>query len=149
MGKIKQIRSSVLDIFVSDNASQLELPIIQEGINAGFPSPAMDFEQAKIDLNRYLIKRPASTFFAKVKGNSMEGAGIYEGNLLIIDKSIEPKTEQIAVCFLDGEFTVKRIRIEKDCIWLVPENEAYQAIKVTQDNNFIIWGIVTHIIRQV
>ncbi|MES2588513.1 MAG: translesion error-prone DNA polymerase V autoproteolytic subunit [Bacteroidota bacterium] len=149
MSNQKKIKSSVLEIFAIENGTELELTLVNTGISAGFPSPAMDFDENKIDLNRHLIKRPASTFFGRVKGNSMEGAGIYDGNLLIIDKSIKPKSEQIAVCFIDGEFTIKRIRIEKDCIWLIPANDSYQAIRVNEDNNFLIWGIVIYVIRAV
>lgn len=145
-----KLPSSVgLKLFAVDTATELELTLIEAGISAGFPSPAMDFDENKIDLNRYLIKRPSSTFFARVKGNSMEGAGIYDGNLLVIDKSIKPKSEQIAVCFLDGEFTVKRIRLEQNVVYLIPENEAYEPIEVKEENNFSIWGIVTHVIRSV
>lgn len=141
--------SAGLKFFAADTASELELTLIEAGISAGFPSPAMDFDENKIDLNRYLIKRPSSTFFARVKGNSMEGAGIFDGNLLVIDKSIKAKSEHIAVCFLDGEFTVKRIRIEKECVWLIPANENYHPIKVNEENNFSIWGIVTYVIKAV
>ena len=136
-----------LEIFSADTRTKLELELVNTGLSAGFPSPAMDFDENKIDLNRYVIKRPSSTFFGKVKGDSMEGAGIYEGNLLVIDKSIKPRSGQIAVCFLDGEFTVKRIRIEKDCIWLIPSNEAYEPIRADGANDFQIWGVVTYVIR--
>ncbi len=141
--------SSALELFSADTGTKLELPLANGGIVAGFPSPAMDFDETKIDLNRYLIKRPSSTFFGKVTGNSMEGAGIYDGNLLIIDKSIKPRSEHIAVCFIDGEFTVKRIRIEKDCVWLIPANENYEPVRADSSNDFRIWGIVTYVIRSV
>lgn len=149
MSHSKKPQTSSLEIFAADTATELELTLVEAGISAGFPSPSMDFDENKIDLNRYLIKRPSSTFFGRVKGNSMEGAGIYDGNLLVIDKSIKPKSEHIAVCFIDGEFTVKRIRIEKECVWLIPENENYEPIKVNQENNFQVWGIVIYIIRSV
>jgi DNA polymerase V len=82
-----------------------------------------------------------------VKGVSMKDAGISDGDLLVIDKSISPSNDKIAVCYIDGDFTVKRIKIENDCIWLIPENETYNPIKVTCENDFIIWGIVTHVIK--
>jgi DNA polymerase V len=141
--------SSSLEIFSADTGTKLELEVAAAGISAGFPSPAMDFDENKIDLNRYLIKRPSSTFFGRVSGNSMEGAGIYDGNLLIIDKSIKPRSEHIAVCFIDGEFTVKRIRIEKDCVWLLPANPSYEPVRADEANDFQVWGIVTHVIRSV
>ena len=129
-------------------ATSVELPEIK----AGFPSPAQDYVENGIDLNRELVKNPSSTFFGRARGNSMEGAGIFDGDLLIIDKSLEPREGAIAVCFIDGEFTLKRIHFEKHdgqvtAIWLQPENEEFSPIKVTQDNQFIIWGIVVHSVR--
>ena len=126
----------------------VELPEIK----AGFPSPAQDYVENGIDLNRELVKNPSSTFFGRARGNSMEGAGIFDGDLLIIDKSLEPREGAIAVCFIDGEFTLKRIHFEKHdglvtAIWLQPENEEFSPIRVTQDNQFIIWGIVVHSVR--
>ena len=126
----------------------VELPEIK----AGFPSPAQDYVENGIDLNRELVKNPSSTFFGRARGTSMEGAGIFDGDLLIIDKSLEPREGAIAVCFIDGEFTLKRIHFEKHdgqvtAIWLQPENEEFSPIKVTQDNQFIIWGIVVHSVR--
>ena len=126
----------------------VELPEIK----AGFPSPAQDYVENGIDLNRELVKNPSSTFFGRARGTSMEGAGIFDGDLLIIDKSLEPREGAIAVCFIDGEFTLKRIHFEKHeglvtAILLQPENEQFTPIKVTQDNQFIIWGIVVHSVR--
>ena len=126
----------------------VELPEIK----AGFPSPAQDYVENGIDLNRELVKNPSSTFFGRARGNSMEGAGIFDGDLLIIDKSLEPREGAIAVCFIDGEFTLKRIHFEKHdgqvtAIWLQPENEEFSPIKVTRDNQFIIWGIGVHSVR--
>lgn len=140
--------SENLDIFSANTDSELELPYISAGISAGFPSPALDFIDLSIDLNRHLIKHPSSTFYGRVKGNSMIDAGIHDGDLLVIDKSLDPADDKIAVCYIDGEFTLKRIRFEKDCCWLMPANEAYQPIKVTEDNDFLIWGIVTHVIKK-
>lgn len=126
----------------------VELPEIK----AGFPSPAQDYVENGIDLNRELVRNPSSTFFGRARGNSMEGAGIFDGDLLIIDKSLEPREGAIAVCFIDGEFTLKRIHFERDggvvvAIWLMPENESFAPIKVTQDNQFIIWGLVVRSVR--
>lgn len=135
-----------IDFYKIDKKSILELPFIG-GIVAGFPSPAEDFLGEKIDLNKELIKNPPSTFCGRIKGDSMRDAGIENGNLLIVDKSIEPTNGKIAVCLLDGEFTIKRIKIEKECIYLVPANSDFNPIKVTSQNDFIIWGIVLHIIK--
>lgn len=122
---------------------------MEEGISAGFPSPALDFVDLSIDLNRHLIKHPSATFYGRVKGDSLINAGISNGDLLIIDRSIEPANGKIAVCYIDGEFTAKRIQISRNEVWLIPENEAYQPIRVTEDNDFMIWGIVTHVIKDV
>lgn len=126
----------------------VELPEIK----AGFPSPAQDYVENGIDLNRELVKNPSSTFFGRARGTSMEGAGIYDGDLLIIDKSLEPYEGAVAVCYIDGEFTLKRIHFEREggsvvAVWLQPENDSFHPIKVTEENQFIIWGIVTHSIR--
>lgn len=117
-------------------------------LKAGFPSPAYDYFTDSIDLNKELIKHPASTFYGRVEGESMQDAGIHDGDLLIIDKSLEPRDGDIAVCYIDGEFTVKYIKFEKEAVWLLPANEKYKPLKVTQENEFIIWGIVTYSIKK-
>lgn len=119
------------------------------GISAGFPSPAEDFHQARLSLDQELVKNKEATFFAKVSGQSMIGAGLDDNDLLVIDRSLEPENNKIAVCFLDGEFTVKRLRVDKEGIWLQPENPDYPIIKITNTNDFIIWGIVTNVIKKV
>ena len=136
-----------LNIYKAVTESSIEIPMLSTGISAGFPSPALDFIDLTIDLNRHIIKRPSSTFFGRVKGHSMKDIGIHDGDLLVIDKSISPKNDKIAVCYIDGEFTIKRILIEKDCCWLIPANDAYKPVKVTVENDFQIWGIVTHVIK--
>ena len=140
-------RPKPLEIFPISTNTKIKLPLVDTGISAGFPSPADDFLDSSIDLNKALIKNKAATFYGRVKGDSMTDAGIDDGDLLIIDKSLRPTNNKIAVCFIDGEFTVKRINIEKDVIWLKAENKKYKSIKVTKDNDFIIWGIVTNVIK--
>ena len=125
------------------------LPLVEGGIKAGFPSPADDFLDLSIDINKEYIKNKEATFFARVNGDSMKDAGMSDGDLLIIDKSLEPADGKIAVCFIDGEFTVKRIRLEGEVVWLMAENKNYKPIRVTEDNDFIVWGIVTTIIKDV
>ncbi|MBR5398690.1 MAG: translesion error-prone DNA polymerase V autoproteolytic subunit [Bacteroidales bacterium] len=132
-----------------DKNISLVLPVADGGICAGFPSPAQDYVESGIDLNRELVKNPAATFFGRVKGDSMTGAGIEDGDIIVIDKSLEASEGDIAVCFLDGEFTLKRIHIEKDVLWLVPENPKYKKIKVTADQHFMVWGVVTYSIKDV
>jgi len=139
--------TTILDFYAPDYSTELELPYVDVGISAGFPSPADDFIELTIDLNRELIKHKDSTFFAKVKGNSMKNAGIFDGDLLIIDKSLEPQDGKIAICQIDGDFTVKRIKKENDVVWLIAENEDYKPIKVTEENELMIWGIVIHSIK--
>lgn len=129
----------------SDGAGAI---FIDTGISAGFPSPADDFRETRISLDEELITNKEATFFAKVSGQSMIGAGLDDNDLLVIDRSIPPANNKIAVCFLDGEFTVKRLRVEKDEVWLQPENPNYPIIKITEENNFVIWGIVTNVIKK-
>ncbi len=144
----KLYSTATITFFQADVSSELELPYVVNGISAGFPSPADDFLDINIDLNKHLIKNPSTTFYGRVRGDSMKDAGIHDGDLLIIDKSLEPTNNKIAVCFIDGEFTVKRISIEKDVVWLIAENKNYEPIKVTKDNDLVIWGIVTTVIKQ-
>lgn len=137
-----------LTIFKVDTDSSLPLPYADEGIHAGFPSPAQDYMELAIDLNKELIKHPASTFYGRVVGDSMKDEGIEEGDILVIDKSLELMDDDLAVCFIDGEFTVKRVRLEPRAAWLVPSNTNYPPIKVTKDNEFMVWGIVTYTIKK-
>ena len=123
--------------------------LLDTGISAGFPIPADDFESTKVSLDEELIKNKNATFFAKVKGQSMIGAGLNNDDLLVIDRSLEPSNNKIAVCFIDGDFTVKRLRVEGTEVWLQPENPDYPIIKITDENDFIIWGIVTNVIKKV
>lgn len=139
--------ATTLEFYIPDYSSNTEIPFFDVGISAGFPSPAGDFIELTIDLNKEFIKNKDTTFFAKVKGHSMKNAGINDGDFLIIDKSLEPQNNKIAICQVDGEFTVKRIKIEKNIVWLIAENEDYQPIKITPENEFMIWGIVIHSIK--
>lgn len=147
MAALKLHTSNTLDIYSSLTETELSLPLVSEGISAGFPSPAQDFVDLSIDLNKYLVKHPSSTFYGRVKGDSMKNEGINDGDLLVIDKSLEPVNNKIAVCFVDGEFTIKRIQFDQEGCWLIPANDKYQPIRVTPDNDFLIWGIVTHVIK--
>lgn len=146
--QLKKLHNSeILEFYIPDYSTEMELPFMDVGISAGFPSPADDFIELSIDLNKQLIRNRDTTFFAKVKGHSMKNAGIFDGDLLIIDKSLEPQNNKIAICQIDGEFTVKRIKIEENIVWLIAENEDYEPIKVTPENELMIWGIVVHCIK--
>lgn len=144
--KKKDVKSNLI-IYHADIESNLPLPFADEGIRAGFPSPAQDYISLAIDLNKELIKHPAATFYGRVVGDSMKDEGIEEGDILVIDKSLELINNDLAVCYVDGDFTVKRIQFDKDVIWLVPSNPEYPKIKITEDNEFMVWGIVTHTIK--
>ena len=125
------------------------LQFFEGRIQAGFPSPAQGEYADTIDLNRALISNPAAMFCARVIGNSMVDAGINEGDLLIIDRSITPHDGCIAVCFIDGDFTVKRLAVRDDGVYLQPANASFPEIKVFEDSDFQVWGVVSHIVKKV
>lgn len=132
-----------------DFKSEIKIPLIQDGVSAGFPSPAQDFMENSIDLNKELSENPLATFYIRVSGNSMVDAGIDDKDVLVVDRSLEAADKKVAICFIDGEFTVKRLKLEKDSLYLMPENKNYEPIKVSEENNFIIWGIVTYVIKKI
>ena len=138
----------VLDFFTPDFTTQLELPLAGTAIAAGFPSPAEEYLDLALDLNKELIKHPAATFYARVKGDSMVDAGIQDGDLLVIDKALEPKEGSIAVCYLDGEFTVKRLAVREECVYLMPANAEFKPIRITEENDFLVWGLVAYVIHK-
>lgn len=146
--EIQSVMKKQIAIHKIDTSSSLPLQFADEGIKAGFPSPAQDYLEQAIDLNKELIRHPASTFYGRVVGDSMRDEGIEEGDILVIDKSLELLNDDLAVCYIDGEFTVKRVRLEPDAAWLVPSNSNYPLIKVTKDNEFMVWGIVTYTIKK-
>lgn len=137
-----------IQIFPANIADDTWIPLAGQGISAGFPSPADDFLDNSIDLNKVVIKNPNATFYGRVSGDSMIDAGLSDGDLLVIDKSLEPSDGKIAVCFIDGEFTVKRIKMGVDCCYLMPANKHYKPMRVTEENAFVVWGIVTTVIKK-
>ena len=139
---------SVLDFFTPDFTTQLDLPLAGTAIAAGFPSPAEEYLDLALDLNKELIKHPAATFYARVKGDSMVDAGIQDGDLLVIDKALEPKDGAIAVCYLDGEFTVKRLAVQEEGVFLMPANAEFKPIQITEENEFLVWGLVAYVIHK-
>lgn len=140
-------RSESLTFYPADVSTRQALPVAGSAVRAGFPSPADDFMDMPLDLNREFVHNPASTFFVRVSGDSMAGDGIGDGDLLIVDKSIDPYDGCIAICYVDGEFTVKRVRFEKSGAWLLPSNPRYHPIRVDATNEFQIWGIVRHAVK--
>ena len=141
-------KSESLMFFIPERIDDDSAQFFDIGISAGFPSPAEDFKEQRLSLDDELVKNKEATFYARVSGQSMIGAGLDDNDLLVIDRSLEPENNKIAVCFLDGEFTVKRLRVSKDEVWLQPENPNYPIIKITEHNNFVIWGIVTNVIKK-
>ena len=137
-----------LELFRTEEQSKLYITISDSPVHAGFPSPAEDHLENKLDLNKALVKNPATTFFARVKGESMNGEGVEDGDMLIIDKSLDPYENCLAVCFLEGEFTLKRVKLDGDNILLIPSNPKFKTIRVSRDNDFYIWGIVKYLIKK-
>jgi DNA polymerase V len=142
--KMKPIR-----IYKTDVLTKQELPLFLSPVRAGFPSPADEYLDKTLDLNHFLIKHPASTFFVKVKGESMVNAGIHSGDILIVDRSLNPADKKIVVAILNGEFTVKRVSKRKDKLFLVAENETFKPIEIKDEMDFEIWGVVVHVIHSV
>ncbi|MBN9565272.1 MAG: translesion error-prone DNA polymerase V autoproteolytic subunit, partial [Alphaproteobacteria bacterium] len=114
-----------------------------------FPSPASDYEEGKIDLNDMLIRHPAATFLVRVQGESMLGAGIHPNDILVVDRSLTPNPGRIVIAVVDGELTVKRLLKAHNQIILMPENEAFQPIHISDQQNFMVWGVVTNVIHSV
>ena len=127
--------------------SALSLPLYGSRIAAGFPSPADDHQEDSLDLNEHLVKHPAATFFVRVEGDSMTGAGIHHGDLLVVDRAIEPRPGHIVVAVVNGELTVKRLEARNGKLWLMPENPDYPPLEIREGMEFLIWGVVAHAVR--
>jgi len=137
------------EIYRVSTRTKQALPFYLSSIRAGFPSPAEDYKDKNLDLNDHLIKNPTSTFFVKVSGNSMINAGIKSGDLLIVDRSLEPKDKKVVVAILNGEFTVKRILKKGEKLFLAPENDSFASIEIKDEMDFEVWGVVTNVIHAV
>lgn len=140
---------SIKAIYAFKAETKLSRPLIGAKVPAGFPSPAQDYIEGTLDLNDHLISHPASTFFLRVDGTSMVGAGIFPEDILIVDRSLDATNGRIIVAVYDGELTVKRLRIEKDEYYLISENDDYPPLKVDQELEFFVWGVVTFVIHKV
>lgn len=138
-----------ISLKILDNSNTEDLQSIIEGfVAAGFPSPAGDYIENDLSLKNLLVRNESSTFFVQVKGNSMQDANIFDGDILVVDKSLNPSKESILVCFIDGEFTVKRVnKIGKD-YFLIPANKEFQPIKIEEGSDFRLWGVVTYVIHK-
>ena len=140
--------SEELEFYSAETTTELKIPLFESGVSAGFPSPADDYLDLPIALNEFLIKHPAATFYVRVKGNSMEGAGIRNGDLLIVDRAEEPRNKSIVLGIIDGEFTVKRIKKKGSDLYLMPDNPEFKPIKINDNMNFQVWGVVTYVVHK-
>ncbi len=141
------MKIKTISIYRPDLSSSLSQPYYEARVSAGFPSPAADYEEGRLDLNKYLIKNPPATFFVRVSGESMVGAGIHSGDLLIVDRSLEPRDKNIVIAVVNGSLTVKRIRMHRKTICLEPENPDYAIQEICTDSEFQVWGVVTNVIH--
>lgn len=138
------------NILTPDFASEaLPLPLFSDRVAAGFPSPADDHLDNKLDLNEHLVKHPAATFFVRVEGQSMIGAGIHPDDILVVDRSLEASNGDIVVAAVDGELTVKRLHYQRARLFLEPENPDYDPIEITGETDLVVWGVVTNVIHKV
>tara|TARA_Y100000590_G_scaffold95913_1_gene108889 strand:+ start:2008 stop:2451 length:444 start_codon:yes stop_codon:yes gene_type:complete len=137
-----------LDLFSIIKNTQIKTPVFLDKISAGFPSPATDYMENKLDLNEYLIKHPAATFIVKASGSSMINADIHSGDLLIVDRSLSPKNNNIVIASIFGDLTVKKIKKKNQSFFLVSANEDYPSIEVKEEMECFIWGVVTYVIHE-
>ena len=149
MKKLKRIHIGEELSFYSMDEKVLDIPIYQSNVPAGFPSPAEDFMDLDLNLQEYLVQHPSATFCVRVTGDSMQNAGICSGDVMVVDRALEPQNNTIVLAILDGEFTVKRIQKKGQELYLKPENSKFKPIQITEEMNFQVWGVVTHIIHKI
>ena len=137
-----------IDLFSIIKKKQINTPVFLDKVSAGFPSPATDYMENKLDLNEYLIRHPAATFIVKASGSSMVNADIYSGDLLIVDRSVTPKSNNIVIASIFGDLTVKKLKKKEKSFFLVSANEEYPSIEVKEEMECFIWGVVTYIIHE-
>ena len=148
--KTKPIRipiSKIDSVMNFINNSNISLPLYSSKVPAGFPSPADDHMEGKLDLNTHLVKHPTATFFVKASGDSMLGAGIHDGDILVVDRSLEPRKGKVVIAAVDGQLTVKRLQKKGSKTFLVPENKKFRSIELNENNDVKIWGVVTNVIH--
>ncbi|HLL70759.1 MAG TPA: translesion error-prone DNA polymerase V autoproteolytic subunit [Pyrinomonadaceae bacterium] len=137
----------VASVLWPDRSTKWARPLFLASVSAGFPSPAEDYIEGRLDLNRHLIKHPAATFFVRVAGDSMIGAGIHPGDILVVDRALEPQDSNVVIAVVDGELTVKRISQRHGKLFLVPDNQAYEPLEILEEMEFEVWGVVTSVIH--
>jgi DNA polymerase V len=146
---LKHLKNTdTLEFFAIDDQSLSSIPLFSDSVQAGFPSPAEDHMDMDLNLNDYLVHNPSATFCVKAIGDSMKDAGIKSGDIMIVDKSLEPKNRSIVLAVIDGEFTVKRVNLNDNELYLIPENSNFSPIKITQEMDFQVWGVVTYVIHK-
>ena len=147
--KLKHLKHTyTLDFFAVDDEMASTIPMFSDAVQAGFPSPAKDHMDMDLNLNDHLVQNPSTTFCVKAIGESMKDAGIQSGDIMIVDKSLEPRNRSIVLAVIDGEFTVKRVNMNENELYLMPENNSFSPIKITKEMDFQVWGIVTYIIHK-
>ena len=139
---------NILSILNIEADKKTNTPMFLDSVSAGFPSPATDYMENKLDLNEYLVKHPAATFIVKAKGPSMIEAGILSGDLLIVDRSLTPNNENIVIASVFGDLTVKKLRKKGSALFLVSANNEYSSIEVREEMECFIWGVVTYVIHK-
>jgi DNA polymerase V len=133
----------------AEDAEGRQTPFFAEAVCAGFPSPANDYLESKLDLNEFLVKHPAATFFVRAEGDSMLGAGIHSGDILVVDRALQAVENRVVIAVVEGELTVKRLKRVKGKLCLAPDNDEYKPIEPDEENGFEIWGVVTAVIHAV
>lgn len=128
--------------------SGFSIPFFEFGLVAGFPSPADDYIERSLDLHELLVEHPAATFFVRVEGDSMKGAGMHSGDILVVDRSLNSQNGKIVVALYNGSFTVKRLKVEEEKIYLIAENPHYPIIEIAAESDFQVWGVVTYVIHR-
>ena len=147
--KLKRIKhTDVLDIYAVEESTLSNIPMFVDSVQAGFPSPAEDYMDLDLNLQDHLIQNSSATFCVRAVGESMKGAGIQSGDIMLVDKSLTPKNRSIVLAVIDGEFTVKRVNVSEKELYLMPENENFPPIKITEEMDFQVWGVVTYIIHK-
>lgn len=147
--KLKHLKHTKdLDFFAVREGILSDIPMFADSVQAGFPSPAEDYMDLDLNLQDHLIQNPSATFCVRAVGESMKDAGIKSGDIMLVDKSLTPKNRSIVLAVIDGEFTVKRVNVSEKELYLMPENENFPPIKITEEMDFQVWGVITYIIHK-